>query len=161
MQLFLIDWMERAHASLNRLARQRNRNPQPEHLIIGQQGEDAAFWHLTRKGYKVVARRWTAGNLRGDLDLIAWQGELLCIFEVKTRTARDLTPANAAVDRNKRMNVRRMARAYLRHLPYDNWQPTVRFDVISVYLLPGKEPEIEHFESSFSWHERYSREDPF
>jgi hypothetical protein len=29
----------------------------------------------------------------------------------------------------------------------------VRFDVISVYLLPGKKSEITHFENAFGWSE--------
>ena len=47
------------------------------------------------------------GNQPGDLDLVAWQGPMLCFFEVKTRTARDLNPAEAAVDLHKRNVLRR------------------------------------------------------
>jgi hypothetical protein len=60
------------------------------HLTTGIDGEDAAFFYLGRKGYTVVARRWSSGYQRGDLDLIAWQGPLLCFIEVKTRTAHDI-----------------------------------------------------------------------
>lgn len=68
------------------------------HLATGKQGEDAGYFYLWRKGYTVVARRWSPGHQPGDLDLIAWQGELLCVMEVKTRTAHDMTPAEVAVD---------------------------------------------------------------
>jgi putative endonuclease len=105
----------------------------------------------------VVARRWSAGNLPGDLDLIAWQGALLCFFEVKTRTARDLTPAETAVDLHKRNVLRRLARQYVRQLP-DNSAPQVRFDVISVYMEPGKASEFEHFDNAFGWREAGRRE---
>ena len=143
---------ERAFAALNALALRRGRDAQPVHLRTGERGEDAVFFYLLRKGYVVVARRWSAGNLRGDVDLIAWQGDLLCFLEVKSRTARDETPAEAAVDRHKRYVLRRLARTYLRQLP-GRLPPQVRFDVISVYLLPGKEPEVIHFENSFGWNE--------
>src|ERR1017187_2491337 len=73
-------------------------------------GEDAAYFYLRRKGYVVVARRWSPGHEPGDIDLIAWQGSLLCIVEVKTRTARDATPAEVAVDSHKRTKLRRLAR---------------------------------------------------
>lgn len=43
----------------------------PEHLRTGIAGEDAAFFELLRKGYTVVARRWSGGNVAGDVDLIA------------------------------------------------------------------------------------------
>jgi putative endonuclease len=147
-----IGWLERRLAGLDRRARRRGKEQSPQHLLTGLAGEDAAFFELLRKGYTVVARRWSAGNIAGDLDLIAWQGELLCIVEVKTRTARDMTPAEAAVDGNKRRILRKLARAYTRHLPHSEPPPT-RFDVISIYLTPGGKPEIEHFENAFGWDE--------
>lgn len=122
----------------------------PQHLVTGLTGEDAALFELRRKAYTVVARRWSAGNISGDIDLIAWQGSLLCFIEVKTRTARDRTPAEAAVDRHKQYVLRRLARAYLRQLPQAE-APQVRFDVMSVYLVPGENREIVHFENAFGW----------
>jgi putative endonuclease len=77
---------------------------------------------------------------------------MLCVVEVKTRTAHDLTPAEAAVDYDKRRMLRRLARQYVRQLPQPV-APQVRFDVISVYLVPGKEKEFVHFESAFGWSE--------
>ena len=125
----------------------------PAHLLTGLEGEEAAFFHLRRKGYTVVARRWTAGNLPGDLDLIAWQGSMLCFVEVKTRTARDMTPAEAAIDSHKRNVLRRLARQYVRHLAGDAGAQA-RFDVISVYLVPGQERDVTHFENAFGWSEK-------
>jgi len=149
--------LERTVAVLDAVAQRRGRNNTPAHLESGTRGEDAAFFHLLRKEYTVVARRWSAGHVRGDVDLIAWQGETLCFFEVKTRTARDLTPAESAVDGQKRITLRRLGRAYLRQLGRET-PPTVRFDVISVYLLPGKKPEIEHFENSFALQQEFRSE---
>ena len=150
-----IGWLERRLAGLDRVARRRGTAQAPEHLLTGLAGEDAAFFELLRKGYTVVARRWSSGNVAGDVDLIAWQGELLCMVEVKTRTARDMTPAEAAVDGNKRRILRKLARAYTRHLPLPELPP-VRFDVMSVYLTAGATPEIVHFEGAFGWEERYT-----
>jgi len=147
------EWLERTLAGLDSLAARRGRAAcLPAHLLTGIQGEEAACFHLLRKGYTVVARRWSAGNQPGDLDLIAWQGPLLCFFEVKTRTARDLTPAETAVDLHKRNVLRRLARQYVRQLP-GGAAPQVRFDVISVYMEPGKAAEFMHFESAFGWRE--------
>jgi putative endonuclease len=122
-------------------------------LLTGFEGEEAAYFHLRRKGYTVVARRWTAGNVAGDVDLIAWQGPMLCFIEVKTRTSRDLTPAESAIDQHKRDILRRLARQYVRQLSYET-APQVRFDAISVYLVPDQEREITHFENAFVWDER-------
>jgi putative endonuclease len=152
------EWLQRTLAGLDSLAARRGRAADlPAHLLTGIEGEEAACFYLLRKGYTVVARRWSAGNQPGDLDLIAWQGAMLCFFEVKTRTARDLTPAETAVDLHKRNVLRRLARQYVRQLP-DNSAPQVRFDVISVYMEPGKASEFEHFDNAFGWREAGRRE---
>ena len=146
--------IERGLTGLARIAHRRQKaSTLPSHLVTGMQGEDAAYFYLRRKGYVVVARRWSPGHQPGDIDLIAWQGQLLCIVEVKTRTARDLTPAEVAVDDAKRKMLRRLARYYVRQLPQAT-APQVRFDVISVYLVPGEKKEFVHFEAAFSWTDR-------
>lgn len=148
-----IRWMEQGLARLDWIAERRGRaSVLPSHLLTGLGGEDAAYFFLRRKGYTVVARRWTSENLRGDIDLIAWQGSLLCIVEVKTRTAHDLTPAEASVDSHKRHMLRRLARQYVRRLPQEV-APQVRFDMVSVYLIPGGDKEFVHFENAFGWDE--------
>lgn len=145
--------LEHGFAGLDWMARRHNRaHPMPAHLQTGMQGEQAAYFYLRRKGYIVVAMRWTPGHEPGDIDLIAWQGPVLCIVEVKTRTAHDATAAEVAVDAHKRTMLRRLARQYVRQLPQKT-APPVRFDVISVYLIPGKKKEFMHFEGSFSWSE--------
>jgi putative endonuclease len=149
-----IGYVERVLAGLDWLAARRQRKlALPGHLATGQQGEEAAFFYLLRKGYTVVARRWSGGNVPGDLDLVAWRGTLLCFFEVKTRTARDQTPAEAAIDQHKRNTLRRLARYYVRQLPSET-APQTRFDVVSVYLVTGQQPDFLHFENAFGWNER-------
>jgi putative endonuclease len=149
-----IGWLERALAGLDWMAKRRGRPENlPAHLATGIEGENAAFFYLRRKGYIVVARRWSAGNLTGDLDLIAWQGPMLCFIEVKTRTAHDVAPAEVRVDSHKRTILRRLARQYVRQLPQET-APPVRFDVLSVYLVPGEKKEFQHFEGSFGWSEQ-------
>jgi putative endonuclease len=145
--------LERSLDGLDRLAQRRGRSASlPAHLTTGLAGEDAALFYLRRKGYTVVARRWSSGDVPGDADLIAWQGPMLCFVEVKTRTARDTTPAEVAVDSHKRAILRRLARRYTRQLPQAA-MPSVRFDVISVYLVPGEKREFVHFEAAFGWND--------
>ena len=149
-----INGLERALGGLDWLARKRGREQSlPAHLLTGIEGEEAAYFHLRRKNYVVVARRWSGGNLPGDIDLIAWQGQLLCFIEVKTRTARDRSPAEIAVDSHKRHVLRRLARQYVRQLPQPT-APEIRCDVLSVYLVPGEAKEFLHFENAFGWNER-------
>jgi putative endonuclease len=147
---------QRAYAALRTVATRRaadsaarsGARPQPAHLVTGERGEDEAFFHLRGLGYTVVARRWRAERVRGDLDLVAWDGDALVIFEVKTRTARDLAPAETAVDPHKQKMLRRMAAAYLRQIPSAHrGSVPVRFDVLAVYLL-ATGTVFEHFRSA-------------
>jgi putative endonuclease len=148
-----ISWLETTLAVLKGAVRRSSVSTgRAAHLTTGIDGEDAAFFYLRRKGYIVVARRWATGYQRGDLDLIAWQGPMLCFIEVKTRTAHDMAAAEAAVDWQKRSTVRKLARRYVRQLPMKA-SPPVRFDILSVYLVPGKEKEFVHFEAAFGWSE--------
>ena len=124
-------------------------DPKPAHLVTGERGEDLAYFHLCALGYTVVARRWHSARLNGDLDLIAWDGDTLVIFEVKTSTARDLAPAETAINAAKQRTLSRMAVAYRRRLP-EPWRDLLplRFDVLSVYDLPTG-PEFEHIPNAF------------
>ena len=153
-----IGCVERTLLGLDWLARRRGLQDElPAHLATGIEGEDAACFYLRRKGYIVVARRWSTGELPGDVDLIAWDGPVLCFVEVKTRTAHDATPAEVAVDSHKRSILRRLARQYVRQLPQET-TPPVRFDMVSVYLVKGEKKEFVHFERSFGWSERPERD---
>jgi putative endonuclease len=138
-----LDLRSRADQRSATWARQRGRSPKPEHLRVGERGEDLAYFHLTSLGYTIVARRWRSARLRGDLDLVAWDGDTLVFFEVKTRTARDLAPAETAIDAAKESMLRRMAIAFRLRLP-EPWRDVlpVRCDVVSVYDLPSG-PEFE------------------
>ena len=149
-----VGWLERTLAGLEWVARRRRRaEALPLHLVTGIAGENAAFFHMRRIGYTVVARRWSSGDRPGDVDLIAWQGPMLCFVEVKTRTARDAAPAEIAIDAHKRAILRRLAHQYIRQLPQDA-APPIRFDVLSVYLVPGEKKQFVHFENAFGWSER-------
>jgi putative endonuclease len=121
------------------------------HLATGLRGEREALFQLRRMGYTVVARRWKNAKLRGDVDLIGWEGQWLCFVEVKTRTQRDTVPAEVAVDADKQEMLRKMARAYLRAFPENLRRDIpVRFDVVSVYLQPAG-TEFEVYKGAFGW----------
>jgi len=117
----------------------------PAHQQTGRRGEEAAYFYLRRRGYIMVARNFRSPHRRGEMDLIGWDGDILCFIEVKTRTTRDVKPAAAAVDRAKKRDLTLMAREYLRFLP----EPCAwRLDVISVYYDHSLlKPEFELFQN--------------
>jgi len=144
---FTLNLERRAYFALQRLAHRKS--TLPPHLLTGEQGEDAAFFHLRALGYTIVARRWRSERIRGDLDLAAWDGDTLVFFEIKTRTAHDMAAAETQIDGHKQQTLRRMAAAYIRQFPERHRERVpVRFDVLSVYLLPAG-TEFEHFRAAF------------
>jgi len=119
----------------------------PTHLRTGKLGEEDAYFYLRRLGYVVVARNFRSLRCRGEIDLIAWDKDVLCFIEVKTRTTMAVKPPEAAVDRHKRREISAVARAYLTRVPPScQW----RFDIVSVYYERSKasRPQIEVFRNA-------------
>jgi putative endonuclease len=119
---------------------------QPAHLRTGVRGEEDAYFHLRSIGYIVVARNYRTPRCRGEIDLIAWDRDVLCFVEVKARTSYDVKSAEASVDYHKRREVAQVARDYLRQLPPScQW----RFDIVSVYYVGrSTRPLIEVFRNA-------------
>jgi putative endonuclease len=80
----------------------------PEHLRV---------LLLAPPGVRRVARNDRFPHCRAEIDLIAWDGEVLCFIEVKTRTSHAVKPAEAAMDHEKRREVIATAREYMQGLP--------------------------------------------
>src|SRR2546422_9225718 len=118
----------------------------PQHQRTGRQGEEDAYFYLRKKGYVIVPRNFRSPHHRGEIDLIGWDKDVLCFIEVKTRTTRDVKPAEAAVDRSKQRELAAVAREYLHHLP-PSWQ--FRFDVLNVYYEnQSSHPAFEIFHNA-------------
>lgn len=142
--------VHRAVRALDQIARAAGRKEKTApHLVTGRAGEELAYFRLRQLGYTVVARNWRVANCKGELDMIAWDGEVLSFVEVKTRTTHDVKPAEVAVDEKKRRELALMARRYLRRLRREP-HPSFRFDVVSVYAEKGRPPEIILFKNAFS-----------
>ena len=60
----------------------------PAHLRTGRRGEEEAYFHLRQQGYVIIARNYRSPRSRSELDLVGWDGEMLCFIEVKTPTTR-------------------------------------------------------------------------
>ena len=120
----------------------------PEHLRTGQRGEEDAYFYLRRLGYTMIARNYRSPNHHGELDLVGWDGDVLCFIEVKSRTTRAVKPAEAAVDHDKQKELRIVAADFLRQLPSScDW----RFDVLAIYYDRGfNQPTFELFQNAFS-----------
>jgi len=119
----------------------------PQHLHTGRRGEEAAYFYLRKHGYVMIARNYRSPRSRSELDLVGWDGATLCFIEVKTRTTRNIMPAEFAVDAEKQRDLSHVAREFLRKVKND---APFRFDIVSVYFEPGLEPDIELFRNAFA-----------
>jgi putative endonuclease len=111
----------------------------------GKIGEDLAHRYLRARGCTVVARNYRTRSGSGEIDLVAWDGEVLAFVEVKTRATREFGAPEAAVDADKRERLERAARDYARRANVE-WEKT-RFDIVSI-VLAGR-PEIEWLRNAF------------
>ena len=128
----------------------------PAHQRTGRRGEEDACFYLRRRGYTIIARNYRSPHHRGEVDLVGWELDVLSFIEVKTRTTRDVKPAEAAVDRDKQRELSLVARDFLRHMPSScQW----RFDVVAVYYERGhSRPSFELFQNAFpvSYNRRFA-----
>ena len=117
----------------------------------GVRGERETLDFLEARGYRVVDTnvRPLGGMARGEIDVIAWDGEFLVFCEVKTRRTalgNQGTPAEA-VDARKQKQLTRLAFAYLAKHNLDD--VPCRFDVVEVVRRPPRPPQIRLLRDAF------------
>jgi putative endonuclease len=115
------------------------------HLKTGRLGERIACRYLMKQGFDILARRYRARP--GEIDLIAFEGELLVFAEVKTRASAEYGDPYEFVDWQKQQRFRRAAEEFIAH--HDLGQYAYRFDIISV-LRPGtREEQVALYRNAF------------
>ena len=120
----------------------------------GKWGEAQAARMLRRKRYRILGQRIKVGT-RDEIDLVAWDGDVLVFVEVKTRRQEAFGRPLDAVDRKKRHVLSRAAVRYVRSLK----DPRVcfRFDVVEVVgAIGNRTPVVRHIENAFTLDRRYA-----
>jgi|LJSS01.1.fsa_nt_gb putative endonuclease len=117
----------------------------------GIEAETIAAEYLERLGFRVVARNVHAGRL-GEIDLIAYEGEVLVFVEVKARSSHRFgTPEEAVTPRKRRFLVR-AAQVYRAAHGLD--EVPCRFDVVAIDLSVSP-PVIRHYRDAFGSEEAF------
>jgi len=133
-------------------------------LQTGVRGETYAYWYLRRHGYVVVARNFTSPGLKGEIDMVGYDGAVLAFVEVKTRTKLkssekfadvQATP-ESAVNIEKRRNISRMARQFLRARHIEAAE--CRFDVLAIETRSGEKPVVRLHKGAFNAGEYQARQ---
>lgn len=107
---------------------------------LGRYGEDVAARHLITDGFVVLERNWRCEL--GELDIVARDGRVLVVCEVKTRRSTSHGSPFEAVTQRK---LHRIERLGLRWMKERGVRPaSMRVDVVSV-LRPATGPTVvEH-----------------
>ncbi|MHC5012209.1 MAG: YraN family protein [Planctomycetota bacterium] len=112
-----------------RLARRRA----PHAARLGRRGERAAARALRRAGYRILARNLVTP--RGEIDLLAMDGGVLVVVEVKSARRGHGPPPEARLRRSQRQRLR-AAGAWLARRPTVG-PVTLRFDLVAVTFDGG------------------------
>ena len=91
---------------MERWAEYRNR--------LGRRGEALAARYLQRVGMRVLARNWRAPDGTGEIDIVAGDGPVLVVAEVKTRSSLRYGHPLEAIDERKRRRLRELGRSWAR-----------------------------------------------
>lgn len=110
-----------------------------------KEGEEIACKHIASLGYRIVKRNFRFGRV-GEIDIVAYEGDVLVFVEVKTRSDYSFGTPEASITPRKQAQLKRVARSYY----YVNGiqDQVCRFDAIAVELI-GKKVEIRHHKNAF------------
>lgn len=96
---------------------------------LGQAGEEAAAAFLTANGLQILCRNYRCA--KGEIDIIAMDGEELVFAEVRTRSSSSKGWAEESITQGKRSRIQIVAAYYLLERRYSDWPP-MRFDVLAL-----------------------------
>jgi putative endonuclease len=107
---------------------------------LGRQGEQLAAERLQEAGLRILDRNWRCSE--GEIDIVAADGRVLVICEVKTRSdARYGTPLEA-VGVRKHRRLRRLAVRWL--VAHGVIFDEIRIDVVGVLKVGPGQFTVEH-----------------
>ena len=112
---------------------------------IGRWGEELALKYLKTKRYRILKTGFRL--FRGEIDIIAYDGDTLVFVEVKTRRGTKFGSPEEAITPAKRDQLRRIAQGFLtvNHLE----ETPCRFDVLALVIAPNQDVQFKHFVDAF------------
>jgi putative endonuclease len=116
----------------------------------GIRGETYAYWYLRRHGYVMIGRNFMVRGLKGEIDLVGYDGPTIAFVEVKTRTSTShgFGAPEDAVTQEKQHHLVRIARHFLRE--YHAERTPFRFDVLAIESPSGRWPIVRLHKGAFA-----------
>ena len=117
-----------------------------DRATLGKNAEDLAAEFLERQGLLVLLRNYRRKS--GELDVVARDGDVLVVVEVRTRSTESFGGAAASIDGWKQHKIVRATTQLLQQRK-DLALLRVRFDVIVIHGAGTAEPKIEWLKHAF------------
>jgi len=117
-----------------------------DRAAIGKGAEDFAVEYLKQQGLVVLLRNYRRKG--GELDIVAREGDVLVIAEVRTRSTDSFGGAAASIDGWKQHKIVRAATMLLQQRP-DLARLRARFDVLVVHQPGTAEQRVEWLKQAF------------
>jgi putative endonuclease len=134
----------RVHAAVERDAAARAH----ARMALGSRAEAAVAAYLAEQGLEILARNMRVGRL--EIDVIARDGPVIAVIEVRTRGAGSYVRALDSIDASKRARVRRAGeRLWRARFSRMRGIERMRFDAASVTFLPDGGLRVEHVKAAF------------
>ncbi|MDQ0686537.1 putative endonuclease [Streptomyces achromogenes] len=117
-------------------------NAQLARGALGRYGEELAARRLAETGMTVLQRNWRCGRT-GEIDIVARDGEVLVVCEVKTRRDGGFQHPMAAVTPEKAQRLRGLAERWIQ--AHGGAPPGgVRIDLVGVVLPRRGAAVVQH-----------------
>jgi len=125
-----------------------NRSGGAEARRRGTRAEQAVAAHLAAAGFEILETNLRVGRL--ELDVVARDGPVVAVIEVRTRGPGARVRALDSVDAQKRRRVRSAGESLWRtRFSRDMRVDRMRFDLAAVDLLPEGETRVEIVKAAF------------
>ncbi len=111
----------------------------------GRRAEDAAAEYLQTIGWRVLARNWR--DRRGELDIVAVDGDSLVIVEVRSRSSARFGTAAESVDARKRARLVATGGRCVHQL---EWKGPWRIDVVTFDPAAAGSTQLQHVRNAVS-----------
>ncbi|MFJ8538473.1 YraN family protein [Streptomyces sp. NPDC093591] len=109
---------------------------------LGRYGEELAARRLVEAGMTVLQRNWRCGRT-GEIDIVARDGDVVVVCEVKTRRTSGYEHPMAAVTPEKAQRLRGLAERWI-HAHGGVPPGGVRIDLVGIVLPDRGAPVVEH-----------------
>jgi len=114
-----------------------------DHNELGKEGEKVAIEYLQKQGYTILQTNYVFQ--KAEIDIIAQQGEVLAIVEVKTRSTLDF---GLPQDFVKPKKIQLLVKAINHYIEDNDLDAEARFDIIAIHKTGGNY-NIEHLKDAF------------